>query len=1017
MNWIDLILKNRFLVVIATIMIASWGILSLGSFSVDAIPDMTDVQIQINSDAGSLSPIETEQTVTVLVEQALMGLPQVEEVRSLSKYGLSQVTIVFEEGVDIYFARQLVSQRLQQLEGELPEGVTPEMGPIATGLGEIYLYELKGDERYSLLELREIQDWVVKKQLLAVPGVTEVNSFGGLEKQYEIHLGLDRLRQYQLTFGDVYEAIHDNNQNVGGGIIESQGEQYIVRGVGRIKDLKELEQRVVQQRGGRVVTLSEIAEVKLGGKIRQGAVTRDGRGDIVAGIVMMLVDENSRAVTTRVDKKIQEIQKSLPPGVQIETFYNRTELVDATIQTVAKNLIEGALLVIFVLFLFLGNFRIALLVATVIPISMLTAVILMNHFGITGNLMSLGAIDFGLLVDGSVVMVEYILAKTSVSNEDESAIDIVRSAGREVLKPVLFGVGIITIVYLPILTLTGMEGKMFFPMAITVVFALLASLVLAVTYVPAVASLVLKKHKEKPHWLFSRLNRLYLPSLERSLRYPWLSFTLGTLVFAVSLFFGSRLGGEFLPNLNEGSIAIQIIRHPNISLEESNKIQKLVEKKLLSFKEVSTAVSRTGRPDIATDPMGVNISDMIVGLKPEYAWHKDGGDLVRRMRDSLEKIPGIQTSFSQPIALRVAELVAGVRADVAIKVYGESEEVDSVEFVEELTHELSKISGAVDVQMEQVSPQPYLSIEVDPIRAGRYGFTVKETLDAISFLLGEAQVGEIFRGERKFPIVFKLQASYLEKIEDLKSLRLTNDEGQVVELSQLADIEMRFAPVQISRESGQRRMVISANVEGRDMVGFVEEAKKKLGAKLKPGFFFDWGGEFENYQRASDKLKVVVPLTLAVILILLYMNFSSFPPAILIFLNVPLATSGGLLLLWLRGMPFSISAGVGFIALSGIAVLNGLVLVSHLIDEKDRRRDLALAVKEGALHRLRPVLTTAVVAGLGFVPMATASGAGAEVQAPLATVVIGGLFTSTFLTLYIIPGLFLWWYGGEKNRE
>lgn len=994
-------LGNRAVVLLLTLLLVGLGLHSLQRLPIDAVPDVTNVQVQINANAPGLSPPEVEKLVTFPVEQAMMGLPDVDEVRSLSKYGLSQVTVVFSEDTDIFKARQLVLERLQVARSDIPAGLAePEMGPISTGLGEIYQYELVGDSRWSQGELRALQDWFVKRQLLTVKGLTEVNSFGGLEIQYEVVVDPALLRGFRLTVRDVFTALEQNNRNAGAGLMEYRDEQYLIRGLGLVESIEDIEQIKVAEHQGTPVRIADVARVQKGAALRQGAVTRDGRGEAVTGIAMMLIGENSRVVAQRVGRKLAEIEAQLPDGVNIDTFYDRTELVDRTIRTVLTNLLEGALLVVLVLFLFLGDVRAALVVALAIPLSMLFAAILMVRAGISGNLMSLGALDFGLVVDGSVVMVENAVRRTGS----------VLQAAKEVGRPIVFGLGIIMMVYLPVLTLTGMEGKMFRPMAYTVVFALLGSLLLALTTIPVLASLTLKpqqRHREPR--LVESLRKLYRPLLLKTLARPLLVMGCAALFLVLSLLGLTRLGAEFLPELDEGAIAVQAIRLPSVSLTDSLETATAIEKALLEFVEVKTVVSKTGRPDIATDPMGVEISDIFVMLKPESAWtHSSKEALVESMEARLESIPGINYSFSQPIELRVEELVSGVRSDVALKLFGDDLE-QLRRAAEAAAAQLRQIEGASDVRVEQTTGLPYLQVKIDRSKLARYGVNVADVQDVLEIGLGEKAAGQLYSGDRRFPIVVKLEPEFRDRPEALAALPVPAPEHGSLPLGELADIRVESGMAQISREDAQRRVVVEVNVRGRDLVGFVAEARGAVAEVLPPGTFPVWGGEFENYERARERLSLVVPLALLLILILLFAHSNSLEQSLLIFLNVPFAACGGVFALLLRGMPFSISAGVGFVALFGIAVLNGLVLLGA-IDQHRRHQQFTPAVIAGCIDRLRPVLMTALVAGLGFLPMALSHGAGAEVQRPLATVVIGGLVSSTLLTLLVLPTCYRWWH-------
>ena len=1000
-------LANRPLIIFSAILWLAVGFRSLTLLPIDAVPDVTNVQVVVNTEAMGLSPPEIESLITVPVETTLLGLPHVEEVRSLSKYGLSQVTVVFDEGTDLYFARQLVGERLAGVGGDFPEGSgQPEMGPIATGLSEIYQYELKGDENWDSMELRTLHDWFVKRQLLSVEGVTEVNSFGGLEKQYEVVLDPTRMESYGLSFKEVFEVLEGDNRNVGGGFIESRGDQLLVRGLSLSQSMEDLESLVIHSDEGRPVRVAVVAEVRLGGALRQGAVSRDGRGEAVIGIVMMLAGENSRTVAQRVDLRIRELEKELPEGVTIDTFYNRMELVERTLHTVSKNLIEGAVLVILVLFVFLGDIRAALVVSSIIPFSFLFAATLMVQTGVSGNLMSLGALDFGLIVDGAVVMTEHTVAALVLMSGAGTVAHRVGKACRDMARPMLFGLGIIIAVYLPLLALTGLEGKMFRPMALTVVYALLGSMILSFTLVPVLLSLVLKEQQDhKLPWIVRLVSPVYHRILAWCLISPKQTIVLALVPLVVSALWATRLGAVFLPELDEGSLALQAIRIPSVSLTTSVVGAGRVERALKEFPEVISVVSKTGRPDLATDPMGVEISDIIVSLKPPSEWTvASKEELVEKMRERLEAIPGIAFSFSQPIELRVEELISGSRSDVALQIFGEN--LDEMAKVgAQVVSRLQKLPGAQDVALEAIGGVPYLQLEVDRAAASRYGIPPGEILDVISILFGQQALSTVLEGERRFPVVATVPQSDLATPEDLTSLRITTPDGAYIPLSAVVRTVAEPGMAQVNRVNGQRRAVISMNFDGADLVGFVKQAQKATAEVLPPGVVTHWGGEFQNYERAKGRLMILVPAVMGGILFLLWMNLGHMSWALVIFLNVPFAAVGGIIALALRGMPFSISAGVGFLTLFGVAVLNGLVLMAAVMEEADRPGAWLETVRRAAESRLRPVLMTALVASLGFLPMALASGSGAEVQKPLATVVIGGLFTSTVLTLCLLPTL------------
>jgi cobalt-zinc-cadmium resistance protein CzcA len=1027
---IDFSLDNRFLVAALWLVLVAVGVASLAALPIDAVPDVTNVQVQILANSPGLGPEEVEKFITFPVETAMSGLPRIEEIRSVSKFGLSVVTVVFEEGTDIYWARQLVAERLGEARDQIPEGYgEPEMGPISSGLGEIYQFELRGEPMcpaggpdtgacYTPMELRTILDWFVNYQLRSVPGIVEVNSFGGELKTYQVTLAPDQLVAYGLSVRDVLQALEANNRNVGGGYIAHQGEQYLVRGEGLVADLADIAHVVLAYDAqGTPVYVRNVGRVEHAPMIRQGAVTRDGRGEAVVGIVMMLMGENSRVVVDRVTAKIEQIRATLPPGVTIDTFYDRTELVRRTIYTVARNLVEGGLLVVLVLLLLLGSLRGGLIVASAIPLSMLAAFTAMRYAGISGNLMSLGAIDFGLIVDGSVVMIENIVRGLHERREDRATphLEKVRAAARQVARPVVFAVGIIIIVYLPILALRGVEGKMFRPMALTVVFALAASLVCALTLMPVLASLLLHRVSEREPFLFRLARRAYAPLLGRAVRSKLVTAGVAVGVFLASLALVPLLGTEFIPRLDEGAIAMQIWRLPSISLEQSNEISTLAEQVLQEeFPEVRTVISRTGRAEIATDPMGVEISDTYIMLEPRERWRFDTKEeLVAAISAAMEqRVPGATFSFSQPIELRVAELIAGVRSDVAVHVYGDDLALLKRK-ADEIVRVLARVPGAADVKAEQTVGLPMLRVVVDRAAAARYGINVQDVLDVVETVGGKS-AGVVLEGQKRFALQVRFDDEVRADLDRIRGLRVAGPPAEpdgprrLIPLAQLARIEIEDGPAQISRDKINRCINVEANVRGRDLGSFVAEARVAVGheVELPAGWVVEWGGQFENLEAAAGRLALLVPLALVLIFMLLFTTFGSVRLGTLIFLNVPLAVTGGLVALALRGYPFSISAGVGFIALFGVAVLNGVVLVSTIVEKQREGLDADQAALEGAKIRLRPVLMTALVASLGFVPMALATSAGAEVQRPLATVVIGGLATSTLLTLLVLPAIY-----------
>ena len=1023
--------QNRALVLFAVLLAAAVGLRSAERLPIDAVPDVTNVQVQVLTTAPALGPIEVEQFITAPIENVMGGIPRLEEVRSVSKFGLSAITLVFEEGTDIYFARQMVGERLADAREAIPEGYgSPEMGPISSGLGEIYQFEVKGEpacgggpdteDCWTPMELRTILDWQIGTQLRSVKGVVEVNSFGGELKTFQVTIDPRQLVARRLSLPAVFEALEKNNRNAGGAYVESAGEQLIIRGEGLVETLEDIAGIVVDVDGdGTPVRVGDVAVVELAPLVRQGGVTRDGRGEAVIGIAMMLLGENSRTTASGVREKLESIAPSLPKGVTIDTFYDRTELVARTIHTVAKNLIEGGVFVVIVLLLLLGNVRGGLLVATAIPLAMLVAFIGMRALGLSGNLMSLGALDFGLIVDGSVVVVEHIVARLGHRKVPPDKVqDAVTEAAREVARPVAFAVAIILIVYLPVLTLEGIEGKMFRPMAITVVLALAASLVLALTWMPAMATVLFRRGvEEKETFLIVRARRLYSPVLESALRNRKRVVGIAGAVFVASLALVPFLGAEFIPRLDEGALAVQAVRLPSVSLEEALRSTTRLEALLKeSFPdEIETVVSKTGRPEIATDPMGVDVSDIFVILKPHEQWTKAESKeaLVEQMEEALTtSLPGQNFSFSQPIELRTNELISGVRSDVAVSIYGDRLEVLK-ETADKVVKVLGGVAGAADVKAEQVAGLPVLRVRIERARIARYGINAEDVLDAVEAMGGHA-VGEVFEGQRRFALQVRLSKESRSDKDAIAALPIQAPDGTLVPLGQLATLTIEEGPAQVSRERASRRISIEANVRGRDLAGFVAEAQQKVidSGVVPAGYTVEWGGQFENLAAASARLALAVPLALVLIFFLLFMAYGAAKPALVIYLNVPVAATGGILALAARGLPFSISAGVGFIALFGVAVLNGVVLVSEIRNyEIECKGDILAAVREGARSRLRPVLMTALVASLGFVPMALATSAGAEVQRPLATVVIGGLITSTLLTLVVLPVVYVWLLG------
>jgi cobalt-zinc-cadmium resistance protein CzcA len=1015
---INLALRNRLLVLLVFTLIALWGVRSMLDLRIDAFPDVTNNQVQVLTEVRGLAPVEVEKLVTAPIEIAMQGLPDVVEIRSTSKFALSVVTVVFEESVNPYFARQLVFERLQQAEAQMPKGLAePALGPMTSGMGEIYMYTLESQGEHDAMELRTLQDWVVKPQLRSIAGVTEVNSFGGFVKQIQVLIDPDKLVAHGLSFHQVLEALEQTSSIAGGNFIEHNKEQFIVRGLGLAENLDDVRNTVITNHDDVPLFVRDIATVELGPEVRQGAVTANANGEVVSGIVMMLRGENSRAVIDRVKEKVAEINESLPEGVTVKPYYDQTDLVNKTIRTVETNLLEGGLLVVAVLFLFLRNVKAALLVAATIPLSMLFAFIGMNWLGLSANLMSLGAIDFGLIVDGSVVMVENAMRRLSMpENQGKSRFEIIRESAQEVGMPIFFGVLIIILVYLPILTLQGMEGKMFVPMALTVGFALIGSLLIALTLIPVLATWVLPKQvEEKPEPVMERLKEGYRRSLQKVMARRVLTVAAAFGIFLGSLTLVPSLGTEFLPEWDEGSITIQAIRLPSISLTESLVTQKQIEAALLEFPEVETVVSRTGRADIASDPMGVNLTDTFVMLKPRKEWKQPSKAMLEEaMRERLSEIPGVNYNFTQPIAMRVDELISGVKSDVAVKLFGEDLDVLS-RSANQIAAAIQKVPGAREVNVEQLEGQTYLNIKIDRLALARYGSSVDHVQEVIEAAIGGRSVGELIEGQRRFDILVKLPEEHRGSMEAISNLLIDTPQGGMVPLSQVADIRMEEGPSQVSREDTQRRIVVEANVEGRDIGSFVADAQRAIKAevKLPANTFLSWGGEFENQERAMSRLGLVVPVAILAIFFLLYTAFRSLRQATLVILILPLATIGGIAALWLRGLHLSVSASIGFIALFGVAVLNGIVLVSTINRLREDGATVQEAATEGSIQRLRPVLMTALVASLGFIPMALSTGTGAEVQRPLATVVIGGLISATLLTLYVLPTLYVWFERGE----
>jgi heavy metal efflux system protein len=1012
---VDFSLENRPLVLIAAALALAGGIFSLSRLPIDAVPDITNVQVQILTKAPALGPVEMEQFVTYPVEAAMNGLPGITEIRSVSRYGLSAVTVVFHDGVNVYFARQLVAERLGQAREQIPPGFgVPEMGPVSTGLGEVFMFTVEGAA--SAMERRTILDWEVAPRLRAVPGVTEVNAWGGLPKQYQVVVDPAKLVAHRISLEMLFRAVERGSGNAGGGYIERNREQYVIRGDGLVESISDIEKMVIRaDKDGTPVTVAEVARVREGAMLRIGAATRDGGGETVIGIAQMLAGENALAVARRVRAAVDELQPSLPKGVRIAPYYDRAELVERVIRTVRKNLFEGGILVIAVLFAFLGNARAGLIVASAIPLSMLFAFAGMVPAHISANLMSLGAIDFGLIVDGSVVFIENIVRRLGEpADRDTTVRQITAEAAHEVLRPIAFGIGIIILVYVPILTLTGIEGKMFRPMAWTVVLALTGSLLLTLTLIPVLASFFLRKTSDghEPRFV-GRLRVAYLRALDRCYARKGLVLGLAGAALIVGALLARTLGAEFIPRLDEGDISLSTVRLSSVALSEAAAGNGRVERALRKVPEVVTVVTRSGSPEVATDVMGIELADVFVTLKPKNEWRtaKTKGELIERMNGALAReVPGTGFSWTQPIEMRFNELIAGVRSDVAVKLFG-----DDLETLrktgEQITRALAAIPGAEDVKLEQTAGLPVIRIHVDRDRCARYGIPVGDVLDTVEATRAGKVVGTVFEGQRRFSLVVRLDDEAAASAEALANVPVASPSGSSIPLGQLAEISVGAGPAQISRESVRRRIVVEANVRGRDVASFVKEANARIKKEvtLPSGYYIRWGGQFENLAAASRRLLFVVPIVLALIFAMLYFTFGALRPAALIFLNVPFAATGGVFALAARGLPFSISAGVGFIALFGVAVLNGVVLMKQISDlEKDETRETTVILRQACALRLRPVLMTALVASLGFVPMALATGAGAEVQRPLATVVIGGLITATALTLFVLPTVYGW---------
>ena len=1027
-----LAIERRYLFLSLILVVIGVGVWSYQKLPIDAVPDITNVQVQINTAAPGYSPLEAEQRITYPVETALYGLPKLAYTRSLSRYGLSQVTVVFEEGTDIYFARNLIDNRLGAIQSVLPPGIEPEMGPISTGLGEIFMYTVQAPpdatmangQPYDATALREIQDWIIKPQLAQVKGVIEINSIGGFNKQYHVTPDPKKLLYYGISIEELVNALQVNNDNRGAGYIERNGQQLLVRSPGQLATVEDIGNVIVTEHGSVPIKIQDVASIGIGKELRSGAATQNGK-ETVLGTAMMLIGANSRTVARDVASKLEAVQDSLPDGVSAEPVYDRTRLVDKAIATVAKNLLEGALLVIVVLFTLLGNIRAALITAAVIPLSMLATMTGMVRTGVSANLMSLGALDFGLIVDGAVIIVENAVRRLAEAQHNgnqqtlRERLDTVYAATAEVIRPSLFGVAIITVVYIPIFSLTGVEGKMFHPMAATVVMALLSAMVFSLTIVPAAVAVFLRgKISEKESVVITKTKSFYKPLLLLALKFRWAVVSFAALLVAGCIWLATTLGSEFIPQLNEGDIALHAMRIPGTGLEQAVEMQGILEQRIKSFPEVDKVFARIGTAEIATDPMPPNVADNFVILKPRDEWPDPGktkDELVTEMEAALEELPGNNYEFTQPIQMRFNELISGVRADLGIKVFGD--DLDQLVLTaNDVLKAINQVPGAADARVEQVTGLPTLSVIPKRTALGRYGLNVVELQDWVSAAIGGESAGLLYEGDRRFELIVRLPETLRRDIDRLAFLPVPLPNGDYIPLEEVATLDISPGPAQISRENGKRRVVVTANVRGRDLGSFVTEVKTSINndVDIPPGYWLDYGGTFEQLESASQRLAVVVPITLLIIIGLLVMAFGSLKDALIIFTGVPLALTGGVLSLWLRDMPLSISAGVGFIALSGVAVLNGLVMLAFIRDLWHERGDLLTSVVDGALIRLRPVLMTALVASLGFIPMALNTGTGAEVQRPLATVVIGGIISSTLLTLFVLPVLYHWVHRHSK---
>ena len=1031
---ISFAVEQRLLVILLLVALAGWGVYSVREVPIDAFPDVTNNQVQIMTKVPGMSPIEVEKLVTYRVEVAMASLPDIVENRSISQFGLSVVTIVFEDDVDIYFARQLVFERLSEVRDELPAGAEPNLGPLSTGLSEIYQYTLRdepGDEYvYSNMELRELQDWILAPELRTVPGVIEVNSLGGYVKQYQVLIDPNALVNYGVTLEDVYGALEESNQNVGGQYIERGDEQFLVRGLGLLGTdtdvIGDLEQTVITSRAGTPVLIGDIGRVEVKSAVRFGGATANGEGETVVGVILMLKGANAYQVVAGVEERLATVRPALPPGVEVDVFYDRTELTEAAVGTVTSSLLIGALLVVIVLIAFLGDWRSALIVSLVLPMTALITFILMNQFGFSANLMSLGglAIGLGMLVDGAIVMVENVY-RLRAEESGTPISSVVLRAGREVGRPIAFAVGVVIAVFLPLFTLEDLEGRMFRPLAFTLSFALAAALFLALTMAPSLSTFLPSRRRRgdansgpdgsgggvtERNPLVRMSKRLYQPVLNAALKHRRATVIAAGFTVAAALVIFPFIGTEFVPRLEEGSVAILLSRKPSVSLDASLRISGEVERALMEFPEVTEVVTKTGRPEVATDPMGPETSDVIVALAPRDAWRFDSKeDLVNAMRERLEQIPGIGANFTQPIALRVDEMISGVKSQVAAKIYGPDTDV-LARLGDEVADVIRSVEGAADVKAEQTTGLGYLQVQIDRGRAARYGLTVGAIQEAVETAVGGKAATEVLEGDRRFAVVARYQEPYRDSPQAIRSIRLSAPAGQVIRLGDVAEVRIDQGPAQVSREKSKRRLTVESNVTGRDIGSFVEEAQTAMAREVDfpAGYYVDWGGQFENQQRAQRRLSFIIPITLAVIFVLLFMAFGSVKQAFLVLLNIPVSLVGGVLILWATGLYMSVPATVGFIALLGIALQNGIVMITFINDLRRDGLSVVDAVHEGAMLRLRPILMTGATTLLGLLPLLFATGLGSEVQRPLAAVVIGGLFTALASTLLVLPALYAW---------